>query len=158
MFESLNMVFTGYKKLNPIVADEFKQKFGVKVYEGYGTTECSAVISANIPDNLDVNYWQIQVGQKIGTIGMSLPGCAIKIVNPQTLEELQVFEDGLIVVTGSNVMVGYLNNEEKTNDVLVNIDGKIWYKTGDKGHIDEDGFITIIDRYLRSSKVTFAKS
>lgn len=153
MFESLNMVFSGAEKLNPIVADEFKQKFGVGVYEGYGATECSPVISANIPDNLDINYWQIQVGQKRGTIGMPLPGCAIKIIDPLTLEELDVEEDGLIIVTGPNVMVGYLNNEEKTNDVLVNIDGKIWYKTGDKGHIDEDGFITIVDRYSRFAKV-----
>ncbi len=153
MLESLNMVFAGAEKLNPIVADEFKQKFGVEVYEGYGATECAPVISANIPDNLDINYWQTQVGQKRGTIGMPLPGCAVKIVDPQTLEELSVLEDGLIVVTGPNVMVGYLNNEEKTNDVLVKIDRKIWYKTGDKGHIDEDGFITIVDRYSRFAKV-----
>lgn len=153
MFESLNMVFAGAEKLNPIVADEFKQKFGVELYEGYGATECSPVISANIPDNLDINYWQTQVGQKKGTIGMPLPGCAVKIVDPLDLKELSVLEDGLIIVTGPNVMVGYLNNEEKTNDVLVNIDGKIWYKTGDKGHIDEDGFITIVDRYSRFAKI-----
>lgn len=153
MFESLNMVFAGAEKLNPLVADEFKQKFGVGIYEGYGATECSPVISANIPDNLDMNYWQTQVGQKQGTIGMPLPGCAIKIINPDTMEELPVLEDGLILASGSNVMVGYLNNKLKTNDVLVKIDGKIWYKTGDKGHIDEDGFITIVDRYSRFAKV-----
>jgi len=153
MFESLNMVFAGAEKLNPLVADEFKQKFGVEVYEGYGATECSPVISANIPDNLDMNYWQTQIGQKRGTIGMPLPGCAVKIVDPQTLEELPILEDGLIVASGSNVMVGYLNNPEKTNEVLVNINGRFWYKTGDKGHIDEDGFITIVDRYSRFVKV-----
>ncbi len=153
MFESLNMVFAGAEKLNPQVADEFKQKFGVEVYEGYGATECSPVISANIPDNLDINYWQTQVGNKRGTIGMPLPGCAVKIVDPETLEELPILEDGLIIVTGSNVMLGYLNNNEKTNEVLVELNGKIWYKTGDKGHIDEDGFITIVDRYSRFAKV-----
>jgi len=153
MFESLNMVFAGAEKLNPVVADEFKQRFGVELYEGYGATECSPVISANIPDNLDMNYWQTQIGHKRGTIGMPLPGCAVKIVDFDTLEELPINENGLIIVTGSNVMVGYLNNKEKTNDVLVNLDGKLWYKTGDKGHIDEDGFITIVDRYSRFAKV-----
>ncbi len=153
MFESLNMVFAGAEKLNHLVADEFKQKFGVSVYEGYGATECSPVISANIPDNLDMNYWQTQVGQKQGTIGMPLPGCAIKIINPDTMEELPILEDGLILVSGPNVMVGYLNNVAKTNEVLITIDGRIWYKTGDKGHIDEDGFITIVDRYSRFVKV-----
>jgi acyl-[acyl-carrier-protein]-phospholipid O-acyltransferase/long-chain-fatty-acid--[acyl-carrier-protein] ligase len=153
MFESLNMVFAGAEKLNPLVADEFKQRFGVGIYEGYGATECSPVISANIPDNLDMNYWQTQIGHKRGTIGMPLSGCAVKIVDFDTLEELPINENGLIIVTGSNVMVGYLNNKEKTNDVLVNLDGKLWYKTGDKGHIDEDGFITIVDRYSRFAKV-----
>ena len=153
MFESLNMVFAGAEKLSPLVANEFKQTFGVGVYEGYGATECSPVISANIPDNLDINYWQTQIGHKRGTIGMPLPGCAIKIINPDTMEELPILEDGLIIASGSNVMVGYLNNLEKTNDVLLHLDGKIWYKTGDKGHIDEDGFITIVDRYSRFVKV-----
>ncbi len=153
MFETLNMVFAGAEKLNPAVADEFKQKFGVEVYEGYGATECSPVISANIPDNLDMNYWQVQTGNKRGTIGMPLPGCAVKIVDPNSMDELPIGEDGLIIVTGSNVMVGYLNNKEKTNDVLVRLGDRVWYKTGDKGHVDEDGFVTIVDRYSRFAKV-----
>ena len=153
MFESLNMVFAGAEKLNPSVANEFKQRFGVEVYEGYGATECSPVISANIPDNLDMNYWQVQVGKKQGSIGMPLPGCAVKIVNPDTLEELPLLEDGLILASGVNVMVGYHNNPQKTKDSLVKIDGEIWYKTGDKGHIDADGFLTIVDRYSRFAKI-----
>ena len=50
-------------------------------------------------------------------------------------------------------MEGYLNNEEKTKEVFIELNGKNWYKTGDKGHIDEDGFITIVDRYSRFAKL-----
>ena len=153
MFDSLELVFSGAEKLNKQVADEFKQKFGIDVLEGYGATECSPLISANIPSALDTTYWEVQLGTKRGTIGMPLPGCAVKIIDPLTLDELEPNEDGLIIASGPNVMKGYLNNDEKTKDVLVNIDDKIWYKTGDKGHIDDDGFITIIDRYSRFAKI-----
>jgi acyl-[acyl-carrier-protein]-phospholipid O-acyltransferase/long-chain-fatty-acid--[acyl-carrier-protein] ligase len=153
MFESLNLIFSGAEKLNRTVANEFKQKFGKEVKEGYGATECSPLISANIPNAIDTTYWTIQIGTKEETIGMPLPGCAVKIVDPSTLEELKPNEDGLIVASGPNIMKGYLNNKEKTDEVLVNINGKIWYKTGDKGHLDEDGFITIVDRYSRFAKL-----
>ncbi len=153
MFDSLELIFSGAEKLNPDVAKEFKQKFGKTVLEGYGATECSPLISANIPSALDTNYWQTQIGTKEGTIGMPLPGCAVKIIDIDTLKELEVGQDGLIIVGGPNVMIGYLNDEEKTKEVLIELNGKIWYKTGDKGHIDEDGFITIVDRYSRFAKL-----
>lgn len=153
MFESLKMVFAGAEKLNLGVAHEFKIKFGVDIYEGYGSTECSPVISANVPNAIDTTYWQIQIGKKDGTIGMPLPGCAVKIVDPNTLQELPINEDGLIIASGPNVMKGYLNNREKTDEVLVQLNGVTWYKTGDKGHIDDDGFITIVDRYSRFAKL-----
>jgi acyl-[acyl-carrier-protein]-phospholipid O-acyltransferase/long-chain-fatty-acid--[acyl-carrier-protein] ligase len=50
-------------------------------------------------------------------------------------------------------MLGYLDDEEKTNEVITELDGKRWYKTGDKGHLDEDGFLTIVDRYSRFAKL-----
>jgi acyl-[acyl-carrier-protein]-phospholipid O-acyltransferase/long-chain-fatty-acid--[acyl-carrier-protein] ligase len=153
MFNSLNLIFSGAEKLNKNIADEFKTKFGKDVYEGYGATECSPLISANIPDALDTSYWNTQVGHKFGTIGMPLPGCAVKIIDPLTCEELPLNEDGLIVASGPNIMKGYLNNPTKTDEVMVTINDKRWYKTGDKGHIDEDGFITIVDRYSRFAKL-----
>jgi len=153
MFESLRLIFSGAEKLNRSTADEFKLKFNHEVLEGYGATECSPLISANIPNAIDTSYWQVQVGKKEGTIGMPLPGCAVKIIDPVTLEELGIQEDGLIVASGPNVMEGYLNNPEKTSEVLFEQNGKIWYKTGDKGHIDSDGFITIVDRYSRFAKI-----
>jgi acyl-[acyl-carrier-protein]-phospholipid O-acyltransferase/long-chain-fatty-acid--[acyl-carrier-protein] ligase len=75
------------------------------------------------------------------------------VVDPDCLEPLPVGEDGLILFGGAQVMLGYLKNPTKTNEVIVELDGIRWYKTGDKGHLDEDGFLTIVDRYSRFAKV-----
>ncbi|RKZ45873.1 MAG: acyl-[ACP]--phospholipid O-acyltransferase, partial [Gammaproteobacteria bacterium] len=153
MLESLRIVVAGAEKLNPDVRDAFKLKFNKDIYEGYGATETTPVASVNIPDALDVNYWQVQFGNKQGTVGLPLPGSSFRIVDPGTLDELKTGEDGLILVGGSQVMLGYLDDEEKTSEVITMIDGKRWYKTGDKGHLDEDGFLTIVDRYSRFAKL-----
>ena len=89
----------------------------------------------------------------MGSVGMPLPGTIIKIVDPNTLEELPVGEDGLILIGGGQVMKGYLNDLEKTAEVIAELDGVRYYKTGDKGHIDENGFVTIVDRYSRFAKI-----
>ena len=153
MLESLRIVVAGAEKLSPDVREAFKLKFNKDIYEGYGATETTPVASVNIPDALDVNYWQVQAGNKLGTVGMPLPGSSFRIVDPESLEELPTGEDGLILIGGTQVMLGYLDNEEKTNEVITMIDGKRWYKTGDKGHLDEDGFLTIVDRYSRFAKL-----
>jgi acyl-[acyl-carrier-protein]-phospholipid O-acyltransferase / long-chain-fatty-acid--[acyl-carrier-protein] ligase len=153
MLESLRIVIAGAEKLSPDVREAFKLKFNKDIYEGYGATETTPVASVNIPDAIDVNYWQVQMGNKLGTVGMPLPGSSFRIVDPDTLEELATGEDGLILIGGTQVMLGYLDDEEKTNEVIAEIDGKRWYKTGDKGHLDEDGFLTIVDRYSRFAKL-----
>ena len=153
MLESLRIVVAGAEKLNPDVRDAFKLKFNKDILEGYGATETTPVVSVNIPDALDVNYWQVQFGNKQGTVGLPLPGSSFRIVDPGTLDELKTGEDGLILIGGSQVMLGYLDDEEKTSEVITIIDGKRWYKTGDKGHLDEDGFLTIVDRYSRFAKL-----
>ncbi|MGB5791692.1 MAG: acyl-[ACP]--phospholipid O-acyltransferase, partial [Poseidonibacter sp.] len=67
--------------------------------------------------------------------------------------ELEVDEEGMILISGIQVMKGYLKDEEKTKKVLKNIDGHTYYITGDKGKIDSDGFLTIVDRYSRFAKI-----
>lgn len=153
MLESLRIVVAGAEKLSPDVRDAFKLKFNKDIYEGYGATETTPVASVNIPDALDVNYWSVQLGNKQGTVGMPLPGSSFRVVDPDSLAELNIGEDGLILIGGSQVMLGYLDDEEKTNEVITIIDGKRWYKTGDKGHLDDDGFLTIVDRYSRFAKL-----
>jgi len=123
------------------------------IYEGYGVTETTPVASFNLPDVLVPSYWSVQQGTKIGTVGLPLPGTGFKIVDPDTLEELPTGEAGLILIGGPQVMAGYLKNEKKTQEVIIEKDGIRWYKTGDKGQLDEDGFLTILDRYSRFAKI-----
>jgi acyl-[acyl-carrier-protein]-phospholipid O-acyltransferase/long-chain-fatty-acid--[acyl-carrier-protein] ligase len=153
MFESIRMIVAGAEKLKPEIKQAFKEKFSLDIFEGYGATETSPVISVNMPDRLDIESMRPIIGNKFGSVGQPIPGTVVKIVDPNTLEVLPVGEDGLIIVGGSQVMSGYLNDPEKTDEVIVEIDAVRYYKTGDKGHLDEDGFIFIVDRYSRFAKI-----
>lgn len=153
MFQSLRMVVAGAEKLHEQVRTGFREKFGHTIYEGYGTTETTPVAGVNLPDVLSTDDWVVQVGQKSGTIGMALPGSAFRVVHPDTLEQLPTGEAGLILIAGPQLMKGYLHNPEKTQSVFVELDGIQWYKTGDKGQLDDDGFLTILDRYSRFAKI-----
>jgi len=153
MFDSLRLVIAGAEKLPDAVRKGFKERFGKDVVEGYGATETSPVASVNIPDRLIPESWQVQQGQKPGTVGMPLPGSAFRIVDPGTLEILPNGEEGLILIGGNQLMKGYLNDPERTEAAIVELDGMRWYKSGDKGRLDADGFLTIVDRYSRFAKV-----
>lgn len=144
---SLKFIIAGAEKLQPRLREAFKAKFGAEPLEGYGCTECSPVVSCNIPDERAPGYYQ--VGTKHGSIGKPIPGEAVKIVDPETGQPLAVNEPGMLLVKGPNIMPGYLDMPEKTAEVLK--DG--WYTTGDIASIDEDGFITITDRLARFSKI-----
>ncbi|MEH6824263.1 MAG: acyl-[ACP]--phospholipid O-acyltransferase [Motiliproteus sp.] len=153
MFDTLRIVVSGAERLNPDVRDSFQVKFGKSILEGYGCTETTPVASVNLPDALDTDYWQVQQGGKQGTVGMPLPGTSFKVVDPESYEELATGEAGMILIGGVQVMQGYLNNPAKNADVLKQIDGQRWYVTGDKGSIDEQGFLSILDRYSRFAKI-----
>ncbi|MCP4326170.1 MAG: acyl-[ACP]--phospholipid O-acyltransferase [Alteromonadales bacterium] len=153
MFESLRIVVAGAEKLNSKVKSDFESKFNKDILEGYGTTETTPVASVNMPNQLDKNDWRIQVGSKSGTVGLPLPGTSFRIVEPNTFEEVPVGEAGLVLIGGAQVMLGYLNNPEKTAQVIKEIDGERWYVSGDKGKLDGDGFLTILDRYSRFAKL-----
>jgi acyl-[acyl-carrier-protein]-phospholipid O-acyltransferase / long-chain-fatty-acid--[acyl-carrier-protein] ligase len=75
------------------------------------------------------------------------------VVDPERLATLPPGEDGLILIGGVQVMKGYLKDPEKTAAAVAVLDGMRWYKTGDKGHLDADGFLTIVDRYSRFAKL-----
>ncbi len=128
-FQTLETVITGGEKLRPELADAFEKQFGIRPAEGYGCTELSpvALISNGLP----------------------LPGTAIRIVDPDTREALPDGEEGLMLVKGPNVMQGYLNNPEKTAEVLR--DG--WYNTGDIARMSDCGFVTLTGRLSRFSKI-----
>ncbi|MFV0480801.1 MAG: acyl-[ACP]--phospholipid O-acyltransferase, partial [Campylobacteraceae bacterium] len=153
MFQNVRIAVAGAEKLRDDVRQGFRAKFGIELYEGYGTTETAPVVAVNMPDALEPDTYKPLIFHKDGTVGMALPGTLVRIVDPDTLEDLPVGEDGLILIGGSQVMKGYLNNPEKTEEVIVEIEGWRYYKSGDKGHIDDDGFITIVDRYSRFAKI-----
>lgn len=153
MFQSVRMVVAGAEKLKSDVKEAFRVKFGLEIYEGYGTTETAPVAAVNMPNVLEKESLKALTFNKVGSVGMALPGTIIKIVDPDTLAPLATNEDGLIVIGGGQVMKGYLNDDEKTAEVIAEIDGIRYYKTGDKGHIDENGFVSIVDRYSRFAKI-----
>ena len=146
-FASLRLIACGAEKLKKHLSDAFEKKFNIKPYEGYGATELSPVVSLNIPDvQID---GEMHIGQKPNTVGNPLPGIAAKILDPQTLTPSLNGGPGLLMIKGPSVMVGYLNNDRQTKEVLQ--DG--WYNTGDIATIDEDGFLTITGRLSRFSKI-----
>lgn len=113
----LRIMVTGGAALRPDLYD-FYVRLGVPIYQGYGLTEASPIISTNAPDR-----------HRIGTVGQPLPGV-----------EVEIGSDGEVLARGPNVMRGYHNRPEDTARV---IDTEGWLHTGDMGHLDSDGFLTI---------------
>jgi acyl-[acyl-carrier-protein]-phospholipid O-acyltransferase/long-chain-fatty-acid--[acyl-carrier-protein] ligase len=146
-FASLNYAIVGAEKLRQSLAVEFQQKYGLPLLEGYGCTEMAPVVSVNRPDGSIPGA--PHVGNKFGSVGRAIPGVSAKIADQETGVDLPAGREGLLLVDGPNVMSGYLNQPERTAEVLR--DG--WYVTGDIAHIDDDGFIYITDRLSRFSKV-----
>ncbi|MEX2117589.1 MAG: AMP-binding protein [Bacteroidota bacterium] len=109
---------------------QFFNAIGIPMYQGYGLTEASPVISTNTPN-----------AHKFGSSGRILPGVDVKIRDEQG-RELPSGEKGEITVKGENVMTGYWKNERATNEVLKNR----WLHTGDIGYIDTDGFLFVLGR------------
>jgi len=147
--QSLRLVVAGAEKLRSEVRDGFEAKFKISVYEGYGTTETSPGASVNLPD-IESPF---KLRNRPGTVGKAFSGTEFRIVDPDSLDPMPTGEDGLILIGGPQIMKGYLKMPEKTAEVIELIDGYRWYRTGDKGHLDKDGFLTIVDRYSRFAKI-----
>jgi acyl-[acyl-carrier-protein]-phospholipid O-acyltransferase/long-chain-fatty-acid--[acyl-carrier-protein] ligase len=146
-FAHLRYAIVGAEKLREPIATAFEQQFGVALLEGYGCTEMSPVVSVNRP-NVE-HHREKQIGTKFGSVGHPIPGVSAKIVDQETGEGPLIGREGLLLVKGPNMMVGYLNHPERTAEAMR--DG--WYATGDIAMIDEDGFIFITDRLSRFSKI-----
>lgn len=117
---NLRIVISGSAPLDPKLA-AFLINIGLPMYEGYGLTEASPVISCNYPGH-----------RKLGTVGLAFPGVEVKIG-----------DDGEILARGPNIMKGYHNKPTETAEV---IDRSGFLHTGDLGHIDNEGFIKITGR------------
>lgn len=144
-FKALRLLIVGGEKFNFKNGKEIRNLTGVEPVEGFGCTELSPVVSINIADDFkDLST----VSGKLGSIGKSLPGIAAKIVNQDTWKELLPDQKGLLLIKSPCVMKGYLSEDSTKNAI---IDG--WYNTGDIASIDEEGYITIVGRVSRFSKI-----
>jgi acyl-[acyl-carrier-protein]-phospholipid O-acyltransferase/long-chain-fatty-acid--[acyl-carrier-protein] ligase len=143
---SLEVLVTGAEKLPKDVADKFEERFGVRPVEGYGTTELSPLASVNIPPRRSAG---IVIDSKEGTVGQPVPGVGAKIIDLETGAELGANAPGMLLITGPNVMKGYMGREDLTAEVIK----EGWYVTGDVALIDDEGFIKITGRESRFSKI-----
>ena len=137
-FDSLRIAMAGADKCPDALRDGFLQKHGLTVYEGYGATECSPVISANTPKF-----------NRPGSVGKPIPGLQVRIENYETGEKCPLGEDGRILVKGDSVMKGYFNDFEQTSLHI----RRGWYDTGDMGNIDKDGYLWHVGRLKRFVKI-----
>jgi len=147
---SLRLVITGAEKLPLDLAKNFEERFKQKVFEGYGLTETSPVVSVNLPEPHSTKPGeQGQPSSRSGSVGKMAPGIAAEIREPETDRKLSLHETGMLWLRGVNIFEGYLHDPERTADVLQNG----WLKTGDLGRFDEDGFLYIEGRLSRFSKI-----
>lgn len=129
--DSLKFILTGGGRLDPTLDTRVRETLGVVVFEGYGLTETSPVISAN----------RSFATKKIGTVGPALPGYEFEVRDPEG-RVLGSGEDGLLWVRGPSVFSGYFRSPEMTAERIV--DG--WFNTGDIVRVDSEGYIEILDR------------
>jgi acyl-[acyl-carrier-protein]-phospholipid O-acyltransferase/long-chain-fatty-acid--[acyl-carrier-protein] ligase len=137
-FESLRLVVCGADKCPDALRRDFLERHGITLYEGYGTTETSPVISINMPGH-----------NRPGSVGKALADVQIRIVHCESGEECRPGETGLIMVAGDLIMKGYFDDPEETSMRIRHG----WYDTGDMGYIDEDGFLWHAGRLKRFVKI-----
>lgn len=130
-FSNLRFCGAGGMAMTPKIAEDWTRISKCEINEGYGLTECSPVVSLNLPGQV-----------KLGTVGFPVPETELQVVDDQG-KVLPNGEKGELWVRGPQVMKGYWRNKEATDESLT-ADG--WFKTGDYAQIDEQGYISIVDR------------
>ncbi|MGX6960937.1 MAG: acyl-[ACP]--phospholipid O-acyltransferase [Rickettsia endosymbiont of Pentastiridius leporinus] len=127
-FYSLRYIFAGSEKLKESTRRFWLDKYGIRIFEGYGITECSPILSCNTP-----------MHNKAGTVGRLLSQIEYKLEPVEGIEE-----GGRLFVRGPNIMLGYLSQKANYNE---------WYDTGDIVSVDSEGYITILGRFKRFAKI-----
>lgn len=141
-FFRLRYVVAGAEKLSDAVREQWFEKFGVRILEGYGATETAPVLAVNTP-----------MAYRSGSVGQLLPGIDHRLV-PVPGIDAQNGACGMLHVRGPNVMAGYLKVDQP--GVLLSPASQLgdgWYETGDVVNIDEDGFVRIVGRVKRFAKI-----
>jgi long-chain-fatty-acid--[acyl-carrier-protein] ligase len=138
--KSVRLFISGAEKM-PRDLQEFIRKLGPdkQLIEGYGITECAPNLTLTSLDRPSKG------------VGHPVPGVELCIVNPETFEILPQGREGLILASGPNIFKGYL--EASTTSPFLEIEGKQWYRTGDLGHLDSDGYLILSGRMKRFVKI-----
>lgn len=130
-FDGIRIALTGAAKMPESVTNLFQQKFNLNVYEGYGLTEASPVVSMSVGHEF-----------KIGSVGRVLPGVEVRLVDENGEDSLSG-DAGELWVRGDNVFLGYLDDPQATSRVLT---PEGWLRTGDVAVIDDQGYAFLVDR------------
>jgi long-chain acyl-CoA synthetase len=122
--------------LPPETQKRWHRKFGKSIIQGYGATETGAVVSVG------------KLGEEgiKGSVGKIMPFQIVKVVNPDTLKPVPQGESGELLVSSDNMITGYWNNPEETARCFVEMDGRLWYRTGDIVRLDENDWLFFLDR------------
>ena len=132
----------GGAPLPAAVGEELSQRLGLNYMEGYGLTETIAMTHANPPDRT-----------KLQCLGVPTFGVDSRVVDPETLRELETGEIGEIVTSGAQVMREYWHQPDATAEAFFERDGKRFFRTGDLGYVDEEGYFFLVDRLKRMINV-----
>jgi fatty-acyl-CoA synthase len=135
---SLVYIGGGGAAMPQAVAQRLLEQFGLRYVEGYGLTETAAPSHSNPADR-----------PKQQCLGVPFISCDARVVNPETLEEMPVGEQGEIVMSGPMNFKGYWKNPEATKKAFFERDGKLFFRSGDLGRVDEEGYFFITDRLKR---------
>jgi long-chain acyl-CoA synthetase len=134
-WKRFKILVSGADALLEDTAKGFERRTGVEINEGYGLTETSPITHSNPKGRT-----------KIGSFGVPVPSTMAAIVHPEKEEFLPLGEMGEIVIRGPQVMKGYWKNPEETSEKLVDIEGEKWFRTGDLGSMDDEGYFHFYDR------------
>jgi fatty-acyl-CoA synthase len=135
---SLAYISGGGAAMPHAVAERLQRQFGLTYAEGYGLTETAAPSHANPPERA-----------KLQCLGMPICGTDARVVDPVSLQELPPGEIGEIIVAGPQVFKGYWRNPQATAAAFIDFEGRKFFRTGDLGRMDEEGYFFITDRLKR---------
>jgi fatty-acyl-CoA synthase len=135
---SLQHIGGGGAAMPQAVAQRLQEQFGLKYVEGYGLTETAAPSHSNPPD-----------APKQQCLGIPFLGCDARVVDPETLRELPPGEQGEIIIHGPMVFDGYWKQPEATRAAFIEFEGRRFFRSGDLGRTDEDGYFFLTDRLKR---------
>jgi len=135
---SLTTIGGGGAAMPQAVAQRLWELYGLRYVEGYGLTETAAPSHTNPPDR-----------PKQQCLGIPFIGVDSRVINPDTLQEVAIGEQGEIIMRGPQIFDGYWQRPDATADAFIEFEGQRYFRSGDLGHVDEEGYFFITDRLKR---------